>query len=533
MLREAGYYSRMAVGIYRLMRAAPPGDSFGLIRRQMENRESTFLETVKRAVFSDPEHPYHRMFRLAGCEYGDLAGTVWRRGLEETLKDLQAQGVYLAHDELKGKIPIVRSGQHIPSGESSFMNPLVAGLIESSSSGSRSRGTRTRQSTEYRVYREAYEIAIRREFALDERVHVALKPILPSAMGLGSCLRASRLGGRVDRWFAVGGTIRESLHYRAVTAFLVALGRAMGARAPFPTYLPPDDFSPVAEWIARRSATGAASVVRGFVSPAVRVAAAAASKGLDIAGTLFLVGGEALTDAKRAVIEAAGAEVSPGYWIHEVGPIGHACRNMRDGNRVHIFRDSVAVISRTRPAPLTDVMVESLLFTTLLPFSPRVLINAEMDDSGTIERAPCDCTFAALGSVEQIRDVASFGKLTGQGVTLVGTDVVRLLEEVLPARLGGRPGDYQLVEAEGGAQTKLTLRVSRRATSSSPEELKECFLREIRRYYGGSLAARLWRHSGALEVVIAEPLATRTGKVLSLHLLGSGKERAHATQRIR
>jgi hypothetical protein len=119
----------------------------------------------------------------------------------------------------------------------------------------------------------------------------------------------------------------------------------------------------------------------------------------------------------------------------------------------------------------------------------------------------------------QIREIASFGKLTGQGVTLAGTDVVRILEEALPRQLGGSPGDYQLVEKEGTAQTVLVLRVSPRTGLSSPTGVRECFLKELARHHGGSLAARTFRHSESVQVMIAEPLATVTGKVLPLHLL--------------
>ena len=101
-----------------------------------------------------------------------------------------------------------------------------------------------------------------------------------------------------------------------------------------------------------------------MTSPAVRVADAALVKGLDIRGTLFFLTGEALTDAKRDVIEATGAKVYPGYAITEIGGVGQACREMTAGNCVHIYRDSVAVISYRRKVPLSDAEVNSLLFTT-------------------------------------------------------------------------------------------------------------------------------------------------------------------------
>jgi len=529
MLDEAIYYSRMALGIYRFLRTTPLPNPEAVIRHQLENRAPTFLNTARQVIFSNPRNPYHEMFRLAGCTFEDLAQGVTKDGLEATLAVLHRQGVYLTHDEFKGQAPIVRAGWHIPAQTRDFRNPLVTGLMESRSSGSRSKGTRTPRSTEDQLYVEAHLQLLDRELGLSGRPHIEVKPILPSTTGLGSCLRAHRRGHRVERWFAVGGAWRDSGHYRWLTQGLVWFGNLLGAGAPSPTYLPQNDFAPVAMWIARRRAEGAACVVRSYTSSAVRVAAAALERGLDIHGTMFVVAGEALTEAKRAVIEKAGAELCTVYAITEVGTVGRACRQMKTGDCVHLLQDGLAVISRRRLAPLSDVEVDALLFTNLLPFAAHVLINAEMGDSGVIEPARCDCLFSRMGFTQQVRGIRSYGKLTGQGMTLVGTDIVRILEEVLPARLGGAAGDYQLVEHEGATQTQLTLRVSPRVGIASPEKARECFLTEIRRFHGGALAARMWSHAEGVDVAIAEPLSTRTGKVLLLHLLGSGAEGPHAT----
>jgi hypothetical protein len=529
MLSEAAYYFRTALGIRQYLRTPPHADAEAVIRRQIENRESIFLDLVRRTVFSKPSNPYFRMFDLAGCTFGDLARAVGRDGLEKTLAALHPQGVYLTHDEFKGKTPIVRAGREIPATTDAFLNPLVRGLMEGRSSGSTGRPTRTPNNVPRQLYREAQQRIYHRELGLEGRAYVEVKPILPSMTGLSSCLRGPRVGFEVERWFAVGGSLGDSGHYRWMTHGLVRFANLLGARAPLPAYLPPNDFTPVAEWVARRRAEGSACCVSAFSSPAVRIARAALEKGLDIRGTVFVASGEPLTDAKRALIEKAGAEVYVRYPISEIGGVGCACRRMKTGNRVHVFKDALAVISRRRRAPLAEVEVNALLFTTLLPFAPYVLINAEMGDSGVVEPVDCDCAFSRLGFTEQVRDISSFSKLTGQGMTLVGTDLVQILEEILPARLGGAPGDYQLVEHEAGGQTQLTLRVSPRAGISSPDKLKECFLKEIRGFYGGSLAARTWRHAESVDVVIGEPFTTSNGKVLSLHLLGSPAEGTRAS----
>jgi hypothetical protein len=228
-------------------------------------------------------------------------------------------------------------------------------------------------------------------------------------------------------------------------------------------------------------------------------------------------------------MESAGCEVFPRYHINEIGNIGAACRRMRTGNNVHLFGDAVAAIGRKRRAPLADVEVNSLLFTTLLPFGTRFLINAEMDDAGIIEPVKCDCEYAALGMNLRLRNIFSYGKVTGQGITLLGNDALRVLEVELPGRFGGRAGDYQLVEGEGAHQTELTLRVSPRVGTVSPAAVGEFFLGEIRRYYGGSMAASVWKHSNGLRVMIEEPCAGGSGKVLPLHTLGTKMTDTHVT----
>ena len=237
--------------------------------------------------------------------------------------------------------------------------------------------------------------------------------------------------------------------------------RRQGLEAPLEAIrrLPKNDFSPVSEWIAARRAQGVFTSLTSYVSPAVRVAAAMKER--------LNVTGATLTDSKRAVIERAGAEIRINYATTEIGAIGASCRQMKTGNCVHLYRDALAVISHRRPAPLSDVQVNSLLFTTLLPFAPHLFINVEMDDSGTIAPAACDCALSRAGLTTCIQDIGSSGKLTGQGITLVGSDIVRILEVDLPAQFGGHPGDYQLVEHEGSSQTQITLRISPRTGVAS------------------------------------------------------------------
>lgn len=518
MLAEARYYSRMAIGIAEMLRTQPPAAPHTMLREQFLRREEHFLRLAEQVVFAQPDHPYHRMFRHAGCSFGDLAQLVKSSGLEAALLQLRGAGVYLSHDEFKGKVPVVRGGESFSARPASFANPLVKGWMQSSSSGSRGTPVRSAQSTMFKLHREAYSILRIEEFGLAERAQVEVKAILPSTSGLNPALRAKRLGTKLERWFVPG----SNPHYRAATAAMVALGNLLGAGAPFPQYLPPNDFSPVVDFLAQRQRAGHLCSVRGFASPLSRIAAAARERGVSLDGAYFFTGGEPLTPGKRTLIESTGAEAYPSYATSEVGHIGEACRQIRTGNCVHVFEDSVAAISFRRKTPLYGVEVDSLHFSTLLPYAPYVFINVEMDDVGVLSRKACDCVYGRLGFTLQVAEIGSFGKLTGQGVTLVGTDLVKILEESLPARLGGAPGDYQLVETDRGGQTDLQLYVSPRTGVVDPTRVEAVFLELLKSCYGGSLADRLWGYSKGFQVILAEPLATGSGKVHPLHLLGTG-----------
>jgi hypothetical protein len=493
------------------------------IRQILECREAVWLDTVEKTIFSNPSNPYRTMFELAGCSYQDLVRSVRQRGIEATLGQLQDAGIYLEHDEFKGFKTILRSGKAIPSTPVSFANPLVTGWFRGSSGGSRSAGTMTCTGTEQLSHLTGYAALNAEEFGLDGLPYVIARPTLPSIAGLLFCLLYSRIGCDVRRWFAFGGQLSNSLHYRLLTNYIVALARWHGASAPFPRHLPPNDYSPVARWIARQPQQIRRCALQAVASTGVRVASAAMEENLDISGTLFFSGGEALTEGKRHAIEAAGVEVFPAYWISEIGQIGHSCRRLNTGNSVHLFQDSVAVITQPRQAPFALNKVNSLLFTTLLPHSPYVFINVEMQDAGLLNEKPCDCLYREVGFTHQISEIFSYGKLTGQGMTLVGTDIVRILEQDLPARFGGSPGDYQLIEQEGSIQTEVLLRISPRVRVKSPDAVKHYFLQALRRYSGGALAYRVWEHSDGLRIAVAEPLLTRAGKLLPLHLNKNGK----------
>jgi hypothetical protein len=522
MIREASYYGKMAVGWWKFIRGAPVLDAEAAIRRGLAEREQNFLDVLKRGVFESSVSPYRKLFAWAGCGYEDVKRAVDRDGLEAALEQLRSAGIYLTHDEFKGKKAIVRGGNSMTVEPEQFTNPLAEKVMEGSSSGSRSRGTISPRSLEYLHHREAQESLYWREFGVYDRPIVMLMQILPSSVGLRRAVAYVRRGGRLDAWFTLGGRVHDA-HYHAVTKLLVAESRLLGLRIPYPEALPHNDFSPVAKWIAERKAAGENVAMMSNVSSGVRVAAAARELGLDISGSQFFVGAEQLTDAKCEAIERTGAGAHARYGCSEIGMIGMACPEMR-GNCVHLMEDSLAVLNHRKLAPLSGVEVDSLLFTTLRWWAPLLFVNAEMDDAGQIGPATCDCGLKRLGLTKQVDRIFSYGKLTGQGTTLVGSDLLDILERVLPDRFGGAPTDYQLVEKEGSNQTEIELRVHPRLGLNSEDDVRRFFLQKLKKVWGGSMTERHWTRTEGVRVVFAEPFLVGKRKVLPLHLLGTTNE---------
>jgi len=513
----------MAFYFGQFVRLAPVADARALIAETLQRRDEHFLDLVRTGVYGNPNSPLYDLLTMADCGFGDLASLVTTRGIEHALERLYDAGVYFSHAEVKGA-PIVRRGRTIANTVGATRHPQSSGGIESISSGSRSAGITTPGSNAYRRYREAYESILLAELGAEDSITATLHSILPAPTALVYCAGEARRGRPVSRWFASGGS-RRAAPYRVITRALIAEARLLGRQIPQPTLLADNDFSPVVEWIAGIRREGRGVLIRANASTTTRVCAAARESGRDISGTVFVTSGEPVSDAKRALLREVGARCYPRYVISELGTVGLAC-SKTSGNSVHWFCDSTAVIARRRTASFADAEVNSLLFTTINPHATRLLINAEMEDHAWLVRATHDCEFCRLGFTTILEDVHSFGKLTGHGLTLAGSDMIALLEERLPKAFGGVPGDYQLVECDGDRQSEVQLRVSPRVAPADLSPLLTYFLHEVRAMYGGALSERTWVQTSSLKVVAAEPYRTRNGKTLPLHL-------ASLTERIR
>ncbi len=137
-----------------------------------------------------------------------------------------------------------------------------------------------------------------------------------------------------------------------------------------------------------------------------------------------------------------------------------------------------------------------------------------------MEQRACGCALERYGFPDHLRGIRSFRKLTGEGVTLIGSDVVRILEEVLPARFGGTSQDYQLQEVEdAGGFTRLNLLISPRVTLAEEAAVIDAMMEALGHTSpAADLAQATWRQAGTLRIVRQEPAWTTRGKLMPLDL---------------
>jgi hypothetical protein len=213
------------------------------------------------------------------------------------------------------------------------------------------------------------------------------------------------------------------------------------------------------------------------------------------------------------------------YAFTEAGAVGAGCAHPVDGNDLHLMKDTLALIQHPRRVPGSGIEVPAFYFTALLPTVPKILINVESDDYGIVEQRRCGCPLEDAGYPEHIREVRSFRKLTGEGVTLVGSDMERILEQVLPSRFGGGPLDYQLIERENDrGQTKLVLFVDPRVEIVDEQAIIETLYDELSRGDSAADIARaFWQQGNTLTVERAAPVWTGRGKLMPLHLDKKGR----------
>jgi hypothetical protein len=500
-----------------------------LIRQRLSNRDRLFLNLLRREVYNNPASPYLPLLQHARCEYGDLDSMVGAHGVEGALQRLCSAGVYLSHEEFKGQQPVVRGGRTFPCRPSGFNSVDHTRGLQASTSGSRGPATTTMIRLEHVAFNSFCHAMVFSAHRLQGWATIVWMPILPSGAGITHLLQLCKMRAAPERWFTpvTASNVKPALSKRLATMYVVHAGRLFGSRIPSPEYVSGEQTIIVAECLRDVLRRSPGCVVACSPSAAVRVCQVSRSAGINLHRVTFAAGGEPLTPAKMAEIRSAGADAINIYAFTEAGIVGFGCAGEKQAcDDIHLQQDSLAVIQRERSTSFGGGVVNSFLFTSLLERPSRMLLNVESGDYGVLETRQCGCELGEVGLTQHLHTIRSFDKLTGEGMTFVGTDLVRIIEEVLPKRFGGASTDYQMAEMEEGGRARLDVVVSPEVGTVDEEEVVRVILAELSR--GGDtnrMMAEVWRQARVLRVKRERPRLTDAGKLLPLHITRNPPER--------
>jgi phenylacetate-coenzyme A ligase PaaK-like adenylate-forming protein len=496
-------------------------DAKYIVAHQVAHREENFLITLKANIFDSPSNPYLALFKWANITYNDVERMISNQGLESTLEELYEAGIYAEFEEIKGRNPIIREGLEIHASASDFDTHTMKPVMVTQSSGSTGTPTHTKFDFEHLKQKATLQMLSYHMFDCYKVPTAVWKGLFPLTSGFGNILQLNRIDHVMERWFTplIGRQSNLSVHFNLLNAVMITMLKLQGAKVPNPEYVPLDDPLPIVKWAVDAVQREGACVVRCNVSKAVRISNAAQKHGYDLTSVIIVGGSEPLTKAKNDSIEKSGAKFVSNYGMTETGNVGMKCGNPIYHDDIHHTSNSTAFIQR--PIEIFDQTVNAFCFTTLLTTTPKTLINARLDDFGIVETRDCGCLLHQLGLTTHLRQVRSYRKLTGEGMTLVGSDMVRILEEDLPARFGGSLTDYQLVEEEAdGGLTKLMLYVDPAVPIENEEELQTAFLDAMRdNMPSARLAQAEYRYGDVVQIRRETPIRTSRQKHFPIRTL--------------
>lgn len=491
-------------------------ESRAILRQRLQERAPDFLALVRAGIYARPGSPYRELLRWAGCEYEDLERLVARDGVEGALGHLFAQGVYLTVDEFKGRRPAIRGGRAIEVSPDRCRNAPAAADVATETSGSR--GPATSLPTSLAFVRSG---AVNKCLSLDARGgpwRLAHWDVPGGA--ITSILSYSMGGAPAERWFSPVDLRDPGLHPRYRWSARAMRWGSLLAGRPLPRaeHVPVDDPWPIVRWLSGVLTQGATPLLVAYTSPVVRLCQVARDAGVDLRGAHFSLYGEPFTDARLAVIRGTGADAFPVYAASESGRIGDGCLAPAVTDDVHLLDDLHALIQPGDDGARPGLPTDALLVTSLRAAAPLILLNVSLGDRAALTDRTCGCPLERLGWTRHLSSIRSYEKLTASGMTFLDTDVIRALEAVLPARFGGGPTDYQLVEQDDrDGMSRVVLRVHPRLGPLPAEAMARAFLDAIGAGSGVErVMGQVWRDAGVLRVERLAPMATASGKILHL-----------------
>ena len=504
--------ARFFVHAVQIMRTHPvAGEAQKRLAERIARREANFLDLVRDTIYGNPASPYRRLLQLAGCEYGDLEQLVGDDGLEPTLQVLCRDGVYLTVDEAKGRRQVVRGNESFAITPSHLHNPRLVADLVSQTGGSG--GAPVSVPSTLRVGESGRELELA---AMGDRGWVFATWAVPGSTALSGLVRSVADGTPLVRWFSPIDPSASALHSRYAWSARAArwAGLLAGVRLPRPEYVPVTDPMPIVRWMADVLRSGKSPSLAAYVTGAVQVCQAAHDAGVDLRGAHFRLHGEPVTAVRLALIQRAGATVTMGYSSIATGSIGRGCWAPEAPDDIHLRHDLLGLV-QAGPDLTPALPPQALLFTSLSPRTKVIMVNASIGDQAEVVERDCGCPMGRLGLHTHLHSIRSFEKLTAGGMTLLDSDVVHVLETVLPTRFGGAPSDYQLVDEESaGGVPNVRLIVHPRLGPLDADQVRAAFLEGIGAGSGVRRVMGLaWREAGWPAVERGMPLSSASGKV--------------------
>lgn len=491
-----------------------------IARDRIHHRAENFLRLLERSVYPIPHSPYRALLKHAGCELEDVRAMVCTRSLETALHELRAQGVYVTFEEFKGRKPIVRNGLTLQVTPRDFDNP-AAGRDFSLTTG----GSSGLANTVYQDLDHISALAMNEVLLLDAHGYLDAPAVhwthmLPGS-GIRFILQRVCIGHPNSKWFSPLGwrEFQSWFKYDMAMLYMLFWLNANGVSAPVPQIVKPDNAIVVARAMRQLLDEHGQVVLYSNVSQAVRVSLAAVAAGIRLDGAAARLMSEPLTEAKSVRIHESGMRTIGGYGSIETGAIGIGCVHPNEVDDVHLEMDAFALIDYPYSVPNTGVTVPAFNLTSLRASTPKVMLNYQSDDYGTVETRACGCKLETYGDTTHLHHIRSYSKLVGEGVTLIGEEMLKILDEQLPARFGGSPLDYQILEREDDTGfTRLVLLIHPRLTMEESAVIP-FLLQALRESSPAADAARtVWQRAETIQLERRAPVITSRGKVLPLHI---------------
>jgi phenylacetate-coenzyme A ligase PaaK-like adenylate-forming protein len=510
---DARFWTRQAAATARMTRDLP-----AFVRRQtdlagaqraiidrLERREARFLGCLERAVYAQRSSPYLKLLRHAGIELGDVRRLVATEGVEGSLAQLARSGVRVNHEQLKGRQPIVSGSLQFMAGLADFQNPLGPPHFLAVTSGSTGR-----PALAPRTLSEFVEVGqvLRVRMAA---YGVERGAIVQWATAPHSIYPFVHAGLRFVEWWCPTTNVPRSVSVLQGWVRLVA--RTAGYHVPKPRCMPLDRADEAARALVAQLRQHESVWLNATVSAAVATSAAATRLGLSLRGVFWAAMGEPLTPARSEVIRASVSVPTASYSSRETGIIAVTCAHGTVSDEMHVLSDRFALIQASA-IDRTEQHPRSMLVTSLTPTVGTTCLNLEMGDEADIQQRACECAIGGVGLNTRLFAIGSHEKLTGQGVTMLASELTALVERSLPERFGGTAGDFQLVEQESAdGAVRLVVVVHPRLGEVDEMLVRKTVLAAIAEgALIGPHRARLLSDADAIVVRRLAPLTTTSGK---------------------